>query len=99
MDYFTLFAKPSAYDAASVDAALRRAWNACAGAACPKCRVPAGRYCRNLTGGAWYVTRFHRPRQDAADVPGILAPVGVHGLSWAKGTGSFAWDDRHVPTV
>ncbi|MFD9092845.1 hypothetical protein [Streptomyces collinus] len=43
--------------------------------------------------------RFHRPRQDAAGAPGILALVGINGLSWAKCTGRFMWDDRRVPAV
>jgi len=80
MEYFTLAAKPTDQDAATIEAALGRAWNACAGVACSKCHVPPWQYCRNRTGGAWCVTRFHRPRQDAAAAPGILAPVGIYGL-------------------
>lgn len=99
MEYFTLDAKPTGTDSATVDAAQRRAWNACAGMACSKCNVSAWQYCRNWTSGVWRVTRFHRPRQDAAGVPGILAPVGIHGLSWAKAKGGFEWDNRRVPTV
>jgi hypothetical protein len=99
MEYFTLDAKPAGVDPDIVDAALRRAWNACAAVACPKCGVPARQYCRNWTAGSWRITRFHRPRQDAAGVPEILTPVGVRGLGWAKGKGGFSWVDRHVPTV
>lgn len=99
MEYFTLTAKPAGHDSATVEAALRRAWNACAEAACSKCGVAPWQYCRNWTAGAWYVTRFHRPRQDAAGAPKLLAPVGINGLSWAKGTGRFVWDDRRVPSV
>ena len=99
-DYFTLDPTTKATrDPAVVDAALRRAWNACAGVPCSKCGVSAWQYCRDKTRGAWRVTRFHRPRQDAAGAPGILAQVGIHGLSWAKGNGVFAWDDRRVPTM
>ncbi|MGW4529105.1 zinc finger domain-containing protein [Amycolatopsis sp. NPDC004378] len=99
-DYFTLDPTSKATrDPAVVEAALRRAWNACAGVPCPKCGVAAGQYCRDKTRGSWWVTRFHRPRQDAAGARGILARVGIHGLSWAKGTGVFAWDDRRVPTM
>ncbi|WP_455567604.1 zinc finger domain-containing protein [Streptomyces anandii] len=99
MEYFTLVAKPTGHDPATIEAALRRAWNACAGVACPKCGVPPWQYCRNWTsGGPWYVTRFHRPRQDAAGAPEILAPVGIYGLSWAKGTGRFTWEGRRVPS-
>ena len=98
VEYFTLAAKPATgYQQAAVDAALRRAWNACAAAACPKCGVPAWRYCRDRTAGALYVARFHRPRQDAAGVDGILPAVGINGLSWAKAAGRFAWDGRRIP--
>ena len=96
MEYFTLTAKPTGQDVRTVDAALRRAWNACAGVACPKCDVPSWQYCRNWIRGAWSVTRFHRPRQDAAGAPEILAPLGIYGLSWARGTGAFRWDNRRV---
>ncbi|CAK7286626.1 hypothetical protein ACNFR7_11280 [Streptomyces sp. RM1] len=99
MEYFTLTAKSTAGDSTAVEAALRQAWNACAETACPKCGVTAGQYCRNRTRGSWYVTRFHRPRQDAAGVPQILPPVGINGLSWAKGKGGFLWDGRRIPTV
>uniref|UniRef100_UPI003F497A46 zinc finger domain-containing protein n=1 Tax=Amycolatopsis sp. CA-096443 TaxID=3239919 RepID=UPI003F497A46 len=98
-EYFTLAAKPSGVDPSVVDAALRQAWNACADVACPKCGVQAWQYCRNLTGGSWWVTRFHRPRQDAAGAQQILARAQVHGLSWAKGNGVFAWDDRRISTL
>lgn len=99
MEYFTLTAKPAGHDPAVVEATLRRAWNACAKIACSKCDAPSWQYCRNRTGGAWYGTRFHRPRQDAAGVPELLAPVGIRGLSWAKGVGRFSWDDRRVPAA
>ena len=99
MEYFTLVSKRTSHDPAAVEAALRRAWNACVEVACPKCGVEPGRYCRNSTRGVWYVTRFHRPRQDAAGAPGILAPVGVYELSWAKGTGRFVWAERRAPTA
>ncbi|CAL9364381.1 zinc finger domain-containing protein [Streptomyces sp. enrichment culture] len=100
MEYFTLVAKkPMSHEPGAVEAALRQAWNACAETACPKCYVPAGQYCRNRTADGTWVTRFHRPRQDAADVPQILPSVGIHGLSWATGKGGFRWDDRRVPTV
>ncbi|WP_217144912.1 hypothetical protein [Streptomyces sp. AC627_RSS907] len=99
MKYFTLTTKPTGHDPSGVEAALRRAWNACAAVACPKCHVPPWQYCRDRTRGAWYVTRFHRPRQDAASASAILTPVGIHGLSRAKGTGVFTWDDRRVPTL
>ncbi|MFC8996327.1 hypothetical protein ACFT7U_11555 [Streptomyces rochei] len=99
MEYFTLAAKKHTSEPGAVEAALRQAWNACTETACPKCRVPAWQYCRDRTAGVLYVTRFHRPRQDAAGVPQVLPPVGVHGLSWAKGKGRFQWDDRRVPTV
>ncbi|MFE9630106.1 hypothetical protein [Streptomyces sp. NPDC006463] len=98
MDYFALPA-PADHDSATTKAALRRAWNACAAKPCSKCGVTAWRYCRNRTGGVLYVTRFHRPRQDAAGSPAILRPVGINGLSWAKGKGVFVWDDRRVPEV
>jgi hypothetical protein len=99
MEYFTFAAKPTGLDPAGIEAALCRAWNACAGVACSKCDVPPWQYCRNRTSGTWYVTRFHRPRQDAADASGILALVGIYGLSWAKGAGRFTWDSRRVPEV
>lgn len=100
MEYFTLVAKkPTSHDRSAVESALRQAWNACAETACPKCHVPAGQYCRNSTAGVMYVTRFHRPRQDAAGVPQILPPVGINGLSWATGRGRFKWDDRRMPTA
>ncbi|MGW1768835.1 zinc finger domain-containing protein [Streptomyces sp. NPDC002073] len=100
MEYFILPSDRTAHDPAVVEPALRRAWNACAAVACSKCGAGAGRYCRNRTsGGPWRVTRFHRPRQDAAGVPRILGPVGIHGLSWAKGTGSYTWDSRPVPEL
>ncbi|MEU5852741.1 MFS transporter [Saccharopolyspora shandongensis] len=70
-----------------------------AGVHCAKCGVPAGQYCRNWTRGSWWVARFHRPRQDAADVDRVLAPVGIRRLSWAKGTGAFARDTRPTPTA
>ena len=97
MDYFTLDTQQPNADPSKVEAALRQAWNACAGVACTKCGVPAGQYCRNQTRGTWRVTRFHRPRQDAADVPRILAAMKIRGLSWAKGKGTFTWDDRRIP--
>ncbi|AJP02660.1 hypothetical protein TU94_15360 [Streptomyces cyaneogriseus subsp. noncyanogenus] len=99
MEYFNLAVKPTGHDPATVEAALRRAWNACASVACLKCHVPPWQYCRNVTGGARYVTRFHRPRQDAAGAPALLAPVGIHGLGWARGRGSFLWDDRRLSAV
>jgi hypothetical protein len=100
MEYFTLGAKKTSGDPAAVDAALRQAWNACASVACSKCGVAAWQYCRNSTGGTLLVTRFHRPRQDAAGAPKILARVGVRELSWAKAKGGgITWDDRRVPTV
>ncbi|MEU3907934.1 hypothetical protein AB0F20_29690 [Streptomyces goshikiensis] len=99
MEYFTLSAASAGQDPAAIHAALREAWNACAGVPCGKCCVPEGQYCRDRARGAWYVTRFHRPRQDAADLPGLLGPLGIHGLSWAKGTGWFVWDDRRVPSA
>lgn len=99
MDYFTLAVKPTSHATAAIEIALRQAWNACAGVACSKCGVRPWQYCRIWTSNAWYVTRFHRPRQDAAGAPGILAPVGIHGLNWAKGTGRFVWDDRRVLPV
>ncbi|MFE2128633.1 zinc finger domain-containing protein [Streptomyces amritsarensis] len=99
MDYFTLPAKASADDVAATEAALRRAWNACAAVRCSKCGAAAGQYCRNRTGGTLYVTRFHRPRQDAAGAPEILRPVGINGLSWARAKGAFVWDGRRVPQV
>ncbi|MGW6218357.1 zinc finger domain-containing protein [Streptomyces olivaceus] len=100
MEYFTLAPKKTtSHEPQVVEAALRQAWNACARTACPKCHVPAGQYCRNDTAGVTWVTRFHRPRQDAAGVPQILPPVGIHGLNWATGKGRYRWDDRRVPTV
>lgn len=84
MEYFALDTEQSDADPTEVEAALRRAWNACAGVACTKCGVSAGQYCRNQTRGIWRVARFHRPRQDTADVPRILAAVNIRGLSWAK---------------
>ena len=99
MEFFTLTAKPTDHDPATVEAALRQAWNACAEVPCSKCNVPSWQYCRNRTNGAWYVTRFHRPRQDMAGAPEILAAVGIFGLSWAKGTGRFAWDVHQVPAM
>ncbi|WP_143765629.1 zinc finger domain-containing protein [Catenulispora acidiphila] len=91
MDYFTFVA-----GSAEVEDALRRAWNACAVVACPKCHVAAGLYCRNSISRAWYVTRPHKPRQDLAAVATILEPVGIHGLSWAKGTGTFPWTGQRM---
>lgn len=99
MEYFTLDTTQSSVDTATVEAALRRAWNACAGVPCTKCGVPAGQYCRNRTRGTLWITRFHRPRQDAAGARDVLAAVDIHGLSWAKGKGRFAWDDRRIPAV
>ncbi|MGW2038707.1 zinc finger domain-containing protein [Streptomyces virginiae] len=99
MDYFTLPAKVSGHDAVAAEAALRQAWNACAAVHCSKCGAAAWQYCRNRTGGALYVTRFHRPRQDAAGAPEILRPVGINGLSWARGKGAFVWDGRRIPEV
>ncbi|MFD9339618.1 hypothetical protein ACFWBF_35345 [Streptomyces sp. NPDC060028] len=99
MEYFTLTANTVGQDSAATEAALRQAWNACAEVACPKCHVSAGQYCRDRARGAWWVTRFHRPRQDAAAVPSVLGPVGIHGLSWAKGTGAFTWDPRRIPAA
>ncbi|MET9467696.1 hypothetical protein ABZY44_23420 [Streptomyces sp. NPDC006544] len=99
MEYFALTSKTTGHDPADVEPALRRAWDACAAVPCPKCHVAAGQYCRNPIRGIWYVTRFHKPRQTAADVPSMLGPVGVHGLSWARGTGVFAWDDRLIPAA
>lgn len=100
MEYFTLATKPSGHDPATVEAALRQAWNACAGVACSKCSVAPWQYCRNrVSGGPWVVTRFHRPRQDVAGARGVLALVQVYGLSWAKCTGRFAWDSRRVPML
>lgn len=96
MEYFTLTAKPTDQDAHAIDAALRRAWNACAGVACPKCHVPSWQYCRKWSHGAWFVTRYHRPRQDAAGAPQVLARMAIRGLSWAKGTGAFRWDNRRA---
>ncbi|GAA3375552.1 hypothetical protein GCM10017750_13490 [Streptomyces racemochromogenes] len=99
MDYFTLPPKASGGNVAATEAALRRAWNACATVRCSKCGAAAWQYCRNRTGGTLYVTRFHRPRQDAAGAPEILRPVGINGLSWARGKGTFVWDGRRVPEV
>ncbi|MEV6957217.1 hypothetical protein [Streptomyces sp. NPDC051183] len=99
MEYFTLTTKTTGQDPAATAAALQQAWDACAEVPCPKCHVPAGQYCRDRTGGVLYVTRFHRPRQDAAGVPSVLGPVGIHGLSWAKGTGRYRWDDRRIPAA
>lgn len=45
------------------------------------------------------MTRFHRPRQDEAGASRILKRARVLGLNWAKLTGSFAWDDRRIPTA
>lgn len=99
MDYFHLPVASAVEDPVGAKAALKRAWNACAQVPCPKCYVAKGQYCHNGPRGSWRVTRFHRPRQDDAGVPSILGPVGIHGLSWAKGKGSFPWDDRRIPTV
>ncbi len=97
-EYFTLDAKaPTGVDPNTLQAALRQAWNACAGAACPKCGVQAWQYCRNSRSGAWWITRFHRPRQEAAGALELLASVGIHGLSWAKGKGAFQWNGRRIP--
>ncbi|MFD8847647.1 hypothetical protein [Streptomyces sp. NPDC059604] len=98
MDFFTLPVPPGS-DPMVVEDALRQAWNACAAVYCPKCGVAAWQYCRNRTGGTLYVTRPHKPRQDAAGAPGILGPLGLNGLSWAKGKGIFVWDDRRVPEL
>lgn len=100
VEYFTLAQNPTAeHQQPAVDNAVRRAWNACAAVACPKCGVAAWQYCRDRTAGISYVARFHRARQDAAGADSILRPIGVNGLSWAKGTGRFAWDGRRVPAV
>ncbi|MFE5565982.1 hypothetical protein ACFQ68_13430 [Amycolatopsis japonica] len=100
MEYFSLSAKKATAEPAAVDLALRRAWNACAGVACSKCGVSAGQYCRNVAGGIPLVTRFHRPRQDAAGALKILARVGVRELSWAKAKGGrITWDDRRIPAA
>jgi hypothetical protein len=96
MEFFTLASKPTGHDPAAVEAALREAWNACAATPCLKCRVPPGQYCKNRTAGTFLITRFHKPRQDAAGAPGLLAPVGIHGLSWAKGTGSHVWNGQVI---
>ncbi|MFD8494946.1 hypothetical protein [Amycolatopsis sp. NPDC059657] len=99
-EYFGLDTKKASGEPAVVDAALRRAWNACAGMACSKCGVPAWQYCRNSTRGTLLVTRFHRPRQEAAGALKILAKVGIRELSWAKvRAGGIKWDDRRVPTL
>ena len=96
MEYFTLPTPPSAEDPDAVQAELRRAWNACAAVACPKCLVAPWQYCRNRTGGELFVARFHKPRQDAAGAPAILAALGITGLSWAKQTGTHVWDERKI---
>lgn len=99
VEYFTLAAKPGDPRALRIEEALREAWTACAAQPCTKCHVPARQYCRDRTAGVHRVVRFHRPRQDDAGVPAILGPVGIGGLSWAKGKGSFEWDNRPIPTV
>jgi hypothetical protein len=99
--FFTLAAPSTDQPQAEVEAALRRAWSACADVACPKCGVAAWQYCRNPMAGrrGWMVTRFHRPRQDAASAPAILSPVGIYGLSWAKGKGRFEWRGQRAPAA
>jgi len=100
MEYFTLAAESTTGQQRDVlDAALQAAWNACAAVACPKCGVAAWQYCRDRTAGVSYVARFHRARQDAAGAGGILRPLGINGLSWAKSAGRFAWDSRPIPVV
>lgn len=99
MEYCTLAAKPGDPGALRVEEALCEAWSACAAQPCVKCRMPARQYCRDRVAGVCPVVRFHRPRQDDAHVPAVRGPVGIHGLSWAKGKGSLTWDDRPVRTV
>lgn len=97
MEYFRFDPKQS--QTPEQQDALIRAWNACAETACPKCRVQAWQYCRNGHPGAWRITRYHRPRQDASGAAKILAKAGIHGLSWAKQKGTFAWKDHRVPKL
>lgn len=99
MNYFSLPMKSTGRDSSTVEAALRRAWNACAAVSCSKCGAAAWQYCRNRTAGSLHVARFDRPRQDAASTPVILSAVGINGLSWARGKGVFVWDDRRVPEL
>jgi hypothetical protein len=91
MSYFTFPA-----DTAQTEEPLRRAWKACTDIACPKCRVAAGQYCRDRSAGIDYVTRPHRPRQDAAGASAILGPLGIHGLSWARHTHKAVWTGQAV---
>ncbi|MFF1690755.1 hypothetical protein [Streptomyces sp. NPDC058254] len=99
MEPFRLVVKPGEYDPATVEAALRRAWNACAAVACPKCRAKPGEYCRNRNGSIWFVAQFHKPRQEAANTLAITRPVGIGGLSWAKCTGRITWSAQRIPTM
>lgn len=98
MDFFRLAAAPDERDPAAFDAALRRAWNACAAVACPKCRVAAWEHCRNRTAGVSHVAQFHKPRQDAANALDITRPVGIYGLGWAKFR-SVAWAGQRIPPM
>ncbi|WP_332010675.1 hypothetical protein [Streptomyces uncialis] len=102
MEFFRLVIKPSEHDPSTVEAALRRAWNACAEVGCPKpnCRAKPWEYCRNKLGGVWVVTQFHKPRQDAANTLDITRPVGIGGLRWARPTNySMEWASQRVPQI
>lgn len=98
MELFRLAAKPSEHDPAT-EAALRRAWNACAAVPCPKCRAKPWEYCRNRSGGIWFVTQFHKPRQEAANTLAITRPVGIGGLRWAKCRERTAWSAQRIPPM
>ncbi|MFD0396935.1 hypothetical protein ACFVHI_02495 [Kitasatospora sp. NPDC127121] len=87
-------AKATEVTTLDVEAALARAWRACAETGCPQCGVEAWQYCRNEIKGAMYAFRFHRGRQDAAGVRAILKPVGLPDKHWQNGVGRWEWDER-----
>ncbi|MGX1952594.1 hypothetical protein [Streptomyces sp. CB02115] len=65
----------------------------------PKCRVRAGQYCRDRVAGKVIMTRFHKPRHDAANAPSVLGPVGIYGLSWSRVRGQHAWRGDEIPQL
>lgn len=99
MDYFVFTAAVSGQGPQAVRAAQRQAWNACSQIACPKCRVRPGQYCRDRVAGKAILARFHKPRQDAADAPSVLGPVGINGLSWSRVRGQHAWSEDEIPQL
>ncbi|MGW0851633.1 zinc finger domain-containing protein [Streptomyces sp. NPDC002624] len=99
MNPFVFTSAGSGPDPQAVRAAQRQAWNACSQVACPKCHVPAGQHCRDRVAGTEILARFHKPRQDAANAPSVLGPVGIHGLSWSKVRGQHPWRPDEIPQL